>query len=215
MTKRKPRRNKGKELPPKPLLDFISQMESPSANPLECLPVEIIFGNYPIEGIGLPPDLDAAMRRLVMPHVEMVRRSLQHPYVIHHEKLRHSVYRDQLFVAARAGFMFALLRYADELKHAPEVASILEQWRENGEILAAEGRAAKAENDKRRAAIVCKMYRSVRPAHPPGRKGNGEACRVVADRYESQERESIDPKTVRETAQKAGIADPPRRERKD
>jgi len=176
-------------------------------------------------GEAIPPDLDSAMFNLATyfiavlenPNPTATEIDPEELFLGHNEREsieRYAVHR-ALNNAGRAGFVLAMLRYADELKDIPEVAAFLGSRRENGEILAVEGRAAKAENDKRRAAIVCKMYRSVRPAHPPGRKGNGEACRVVADRYEAQERESIDPKTVRETAQKAGIADPPRRERKD
>jgi hypothetical protein len=107
-------------------------------------------------------------------------------------------------MAMAQGFYLALLRYADDLKHVPEVAAFLEQRRENGELLAAEGRAVKAENDKERAAMVCKLYKAVRPSFPEGRKGNGPAHRTVAGRFEQRTGKSITVRAVREILKRSG-----------
>lgn len=106
--------------------------------------------------------------------------------------------------AFRSGFYLALLRYADDLKHVPEVAAFLEQRRENGELLAAEGRAVKAKIDNERAAMVCQLYKAVRPSFPEGRKGNGSAHRRVAERFEQRTGKSITVRAVREILKRSG-----------
>jgi hypothetical protein len=95
----------------------------------------------------------------------------------------------------------ALLRLAEQEDHV--------------ESFLAEGRAAKAVIDARRAALICELYKSVRSSFPAGRKGNGEANRRVAERYEMQTGEAVTDRTVRDTVKKAGLSDPPRRQRKD
>ena len=77
---------------------------------------------------------------------------------------------------------------------------------EHSEMLAAEGQAVKAENDKGRSARVCKLYNSVRQSYSEGRKGNGDVLRVVTERFEATTGESITVKTVRNILKKAGLA---------
>ncbi len=85
---------------------------------------------------------------------------------------------------------------------------------EHSEMLAAEGQAVKAENDKERSAKVCKLYESVRPSFPEGPKGNGDAHRAVKERFEATTDKSITVKTVRNILKKAGLAQSLRRKGK-
>jgi len=94
----------------------------------------------------------------------------------------------------------ALRRLADQEEHL--------------EIFRAEGQAVKAENDRRRADLICKLYKAVRLEFPPGRKGNGPANRRVKERFEMRTGETITVRTVRDTVTKAGLSDPPRRKGK-
>ena len=118
--------------------------------------------------------------------------------------------------AVRAGFLLALLRYADDLKTSAEATAmiraeqrrrdlVLKQRRENGEILAVEGRAAKAPNDAARAKWICSAYRRIRPSKPEGSRGNGAAIRDVVERYQSPTGKSITPKGVREILKRFGV----------
>ena len=122
---------------------------------------------------------------------------------------------DMIEHAVLAGFAAARLLGPEDSELVEKALRLLADQTENGEILAAEGRAVKAENDKRRAALICKLYRSVRPGFPPGRRGNGPANRRVAERYEMQTGEPIHERTVRDTVKRAGLSDPPRGKRKD
>lgn len=80
----------------------------------------------------------------------------------------------------------------------------LDQY-ENVELLTAEGRTAKAENDRRRADLICELYKVVRPSCDAGRKGNGRANQIVADRFEMKTGQPITARTVRDTVKKAGL----------
>lgn len=122
---------------------------------------------------------------------------------------------DMIEHAVLAGFAAARLLGPEDSELVEKALRLLADQTENGEILAAEGRAVKAENDKRRAALICKLYRSVRLGFPPGRRGNGPANRRVAERYEMQTGEPIHERTVRDTVKRAGLSDPPRGKRKD
>lgn len=122
---------------------------------------------------------------------------------------------DMIEHAVLAGFAAARLLGPEESERVEKALRRLADQEEHLEIFQAEGRAAKAENDKERAALVCKLYEAVRPSFPPGRKGNGPAHRRVAERFEMQTGESITVRTVRDTVNKAGLSDPPRRKGKD
>jgi hypothetical protein len=104
---------------------------------------------------------------------------------------------------------------------APRFINELErQWkmiadkRDNGEVLAEEGRAAKAPNDAARAKRICSLYRRIRPSQPDGSRGNGAAIRGVAERYQSQTGKSITPRGVREILKRHGMM-PARRKGKN
>jgi hypothetical protein len=106
-------------------------------------------------------------------------------------------------------------------REAPRFINELErQWnmiadkRDNGEVLAEEGRAAKAPNDAARAKRICSLYRRIRPSQPDGSRGNGAAIRDVAKRYQSQTGKSITPRGVREILKRHGIL-PARRKGKN
>jgi hypothetical protein len=117
--------------------------------------------------------------------------------------------------AVLAGFAAARLLGPEESERMEKALRRLADQEEHLEIFQAEGKAAKAVKDKRRAALICELYRSVRPGFPPGRMGNGPANRRVAERYEIQTGESVTERTVRDKVKLAGLSDPPRRQRKD
>lgn len=117
--------------------------------------------------------------------------------------------------AVLAGFAAARLLGPEDSERVEKALRRLAEQEEHHELFAAEGRAAKAERDKERAALICKLYKSVRPSFPSGKNGNGPANRRVAERYEMQTGETIHERTVRDTVKRAGLSDPPRRRRKD
>lgn len=121
---------------------------------------------------------------------------------------------DMIEHAVLAGFAAARLLGPEESERVEKALRRLEVQEDNTESFLAEGRAAKAENDRKRAALICKLYKAVRPSHPEGRKGNGDANKAVAERYESQTGESVTVRTVRDTVKEAGLSDPPRRKGK-
>lgn len=122
---------------------------------------------------------------------------------------------DMIEHAVLAGFAAARLLGPEESERMEKALRRLAEQEEHLEIFAAEGRAAKAERDKQRAALICKLYNSVRPSFPSGKNGNGPANRRVAERYEMQTGETISERTVRDTVKRAGLSDPPSRRRKD
>lgn len=85
---------------------------------------------------------------------------------------------------AAAAFKVAADRYRPEIAalvaRLERQAEVLEQRRENGELVAEEGRAALKEENDARADRVCKLYRRIRPSHPSGKRGNGAAVAEVA-----------------------------------
>lgn len=112
---------------------------------------------------------------------------------------------------AAAAFKFAADRYRPEIAalvaRLERQTRLLEQRRDGGESLAEEGRAAlKPENDAR-ADRVCKLYRRIRPAHPPGKRGNGAALKEVSDQFGPlrDERKPINVKTIREILKRRGV----------
>ena len=111
---------------------------------------------------------------------------------------------DMIEHAVLAGFAAARLLGPEESERVEKALRLLAEREEHHELLAAEGRAAKAENDKERAARVCKLYKAVRPSFPEGRKGNGPAHRRVAERYQMQTGESVTVRTVREILKRSG-----------
>lgn len=102
-------------------------------------------------------------------------------------------------------------RFIDELERQWKMIA---DKRENGEVLAEEGRAAKAPNDAARAKRICSLYRRIRPSQPDGSQGNGAAIRDVAERYQSQTGKSITPRGVREILKRHGMM-PARRKGKN
>ena len=78
---------------------------------------------------------------------------------------------------------------------------------ENGELLAAEGRAARSETTAANDRIIVSLYRSIRPSFSPGRKGNSEAIKVVADRHKQRTGRDnpVHTKTIRNALKRAGV----------
>jgi hypothetical protein len=122
---------------------------------------------------------------------------------------------DMMEHAVLAGFAAARLLGPEESERVEKALRRLLDQEEHLEIFQAEGRAAKAEEDSRRADLICKLYKSVRPSFPEGRKGNGPANRLVAERYEMKTGKSVTVRTVRDTVNKAGLSQSPRRKGKD
>jgi hypothetical protein len=122
---------------------------------------------------------------------------------------------DMIEHAVLAGFAAARLLGPEDSERVEKALRRLAEQEEHLEIFRAEGQAAKAVIDAQRAALICKLYKSVRPSFPAGRNGNGEANRRVAERYEIQTGEAVTDRTVRDTVKKAGLSAPSRRQRKD
>jgi hypothetical protein len=83
----------------------------------------------------------------------------------------------------QAGFAAAVERYrsevADLVARLERQNRIREERRENGELVAPAGRAARKPDDDARADRVCKLYRRIRPAS----RTNGEALAEVARQH--------------------------------
>jgi hypothetical protein len=121
---------------------------------------------------------------------------------------------DTIEHAVLAGFAAARLLDPKEIARFEKELRVLSQRRENGAMLAEEGRAAKAPNDAARAKWICSAYRRIRPSKPEGSRGNGAAIRDVVERYQSQTGKSITPKGVREILKRHGLL-PARRKGKN
>jgi hypothetical protein len=174
----------------------------------------LLYGAPKVYGIPLPDDLFDVAGFVASQHFRIASNAAP--------EARDHALTEAIVYAFRSGFTMALATYADDLKDAPrrnprimKAVRRLAEQEENGEMLAAEGRAAKAVNDRRRADLIRRLYKSVRPSFPDGRKGNGLAHRAVAERYETQTDESVSERTVRDTVNKAGLSAPRRRKRKD
>jgi hypothetical protein len=116
--------------------------------------------------------------------------------------------RDSIKEAFRAGYYVAMLRYNTPLAHFADAIELLQQQSENGKILSEEGRYRKASLDVERSKVVCELWRVVRPSFPLGRKGNGEALRVVADRYFTKTAETLTTRSVRRILNRAKALEP-------
>ena len=88
-----------------------------------------------------------------------------------------------------------------------EKLEIIKHRQENGETLAAEGRAAKALADKKRAQDVCRLYRLVRRSFPAGGAGNARAILEVADRHQRSSRRDrpLTPQAIRKILRQQGV----------
>lgn len=88
---------------------------------------------------------------------------------------------------ALATVRFCVTHWRDGIEtlavNAMRDAKIAEQRTENGELLAAEGRAAKKTADDRRANRICKLYRRIRERHPAGKRGNGATLEAVSRQF--------------------------------
>ena len=121
---------------------------------------------------------------------------------------------DMIEHAVLAGFAAARLLGPEESERVEKALRRLEVQEDNTESFLAEGRAAKAENDRQRVALICKLYKSIRTSFDEGRRGNGPANKLVAERYQMKTGKSVTVRTVRDTVKEAGLSDPPRRKGK-
>lgn len=84
---------------------------------------------------------------------------------------------------------------------------LLEQRRENGQILSGEGRAAQSKNRAASDRIIANLYRTVRPSFSPGGTGNAKAIKVVADRHQQRmgRDKPVVEKTIRNALKRCGV----------
>lgn len=76
-----------------------------------------------------------------------------------------------------------LYRVVETLALIDHDLKVFQQRRENGQILAEEGREARKPKTETRAAKICRLYKKVRKSHAPGRAGNGETLAEVAHQF--------------------------------
>jgi hypothetical protein len=126
-------------------------------------------------------------QRYEMDHSDKPHRFSWGPGLKHFYTAEESVLESLVEEAVRAGFETAVGRYrsevADLVARLERQTRLLEQRRENGQILAEEGRAARKPKTDTRAAEICRLYKRVRRSHAPGRTGNGETLAEVARRF--------------------------------
>lgn len=84
---------------------------------------------------------------------------------------------------------------------------LLEQRRENGQILAEEGREARRQKAEARAAKICRLYKTVRKSYADGRAGNGKTLAEVARQFGSpSDRERpITVQAIRKILKRCGV----------
>ena len=134
------------------------------------------------------------------------------PGLKHFYTAEESVLESLVEEAVRAGFEAAVQRYrsevADLVAQLERQTRLLEQRRENGQILAPEGRAARKPKTDTRAAEICRLYKRVRRSHAPGRTGNGETLAEVARQFgpAAPDRESdITTTAIRKILKRCGV----------
>lgn len=124
------------------------------------------------------------VQRWQMDHSTKPHRYSWGPGKKHHYTAEESVLRNLVEKIAAAAFKVAADRYRPEIAalvaRLERQTRLLEQRRENGQILAEEGRAARKRKTDRQADRVCKLYRRIRERHPPGKRGNGAALEAVS-----------------------------------
>jgi hypothetical protein len=151
------------------------------------------------------------VQRWKMDHSTKPHRYSWGPGKKHHYTAEESVLGDLVKKIAAAAFKIAADRYRPEIAalvaRLKQQTRLLEQRRENGQILAEEGRAARKPKTDRRADRICKLYRRIRPAHPPGKRGNGAAVAEVARRHGPLpgKEKPITTTAVRKTLKRCGV----------
>ena len=124
-----------------------------------------------------------------MDHSTKPHRFSWGPGFKHFYTVEKSILRELVEEIAAAAFHAAADRYRPEIAalvaRLERQTLLLEQRRENGQILAEEGRAARKVKTDRQADRICKLYRRIRDRHPPGRRGNGAALEAVSRQFGS------------------------------
>lgn len=119
------------------------------------------------------------MNHSTKPHRYSWGRGVKNFYTV-----EESILHDLVEQIGTVAFRIAASRYQPEIAalvaRLEKKIRLLEQRRENGQILAEEGRAALRAEADRRAEKVCRIYRRIRERHPPGRLGNGAALAEVS-----------------------------------
>lgn len=150
-------------------------------------------------------------QRWEMNHSTKPHRYSWGPGKKHFYTAEESVLRDLVETIAAAAFKVAAARYRPEIAalvaRLERQTRLVEQQRENGELLAPEGQAARSRNTAKNDRILCKLYQSVRGSFPSGGKGNTAALNVVRQRHQrkTNRERPVDRKTVRNALKRAGI----------
>jgi hypothetical protein len=125
----------------------------------------------------------ADVQRCEMDHSDKPHRYSWGPGLKNFYTAEESVLLDLVERVVQAGFAAAVERYrsevADLVARLERQNRIREERRENGELVAPAGRAARKPDDDARADRVCKLYRRIRPAS----RTNGEALAEVARQH--------------------------------
>jgi hypothetical protein len=112
---------------------------------------------------------------------------------------------------AEAAFKVAAKRYRAEIEsliaRLDKQTRLLEQRREGGEILAAEGREKRKVKTDARTTRLCKLYKRLRSQHPAGRQGNGLTLSEVAREFGSlpDKHKPITVQAIRKALKRGGI----------
>jgi len=82
-----------------------------------------------------------------------------------------------------------------------------EDRRENGEILAAEGREKRKPKTDARTKRLCSLYKRLRPQYPMGRQGNGLTLKAVSREFGKlpEKDKAITVQAIRKALKRGGI----------
>jgi hypothetical protein len=112
---------------------------------------------------------------------------------------------------AEAAFIVAAKRYRAEIEslitRLDKQTRLLEQRREGGEILAAEGREKRKVKTDARTTRLCKLYKRLRSQYPRGRQGNGLTLKAVSSEFGKlpEKDKAITVQAIRKALKRGGI----------
>ena len=179
--KRKKAENKATKVHAKPLRELWERLSNPDDRARLTLMVKGTTYS-PIDGVPLPPDLENALRFFAREETKPLAEQLTSPPVVNFGDSLHEDY-EQAFSpidlkdehvaeiqasikrALRIGFNLALLRYADELKHVPEVAALIAKEQARAETARRNGKV-RAKKAAPRHKAICKRFRELRKTVP-------------------------------------------------
>jgi hypothetical protein len=163
------------------------------------------------ELLDLAKGILADVQRWKMEHSDKPHRYSWGPGFKHFYTAEESVLVDLVERVVQAGFAAAVNRYrsevADLVARLERQTVLLEQRRENGKILHAEGQVVLSKKTAEHDQILCRLYRSVRGSFPTGGKGNTAALDVVRQRHQRKTNRDrpVTRKTVRNALKRRGV----------